>query len=159
MSSGSRNPYAAWVVAGVLLAVALAFADLFRPSAWDVVAFLVLPLAPIAIALRRAPSSRDGASVPDAPGTLAPTPTRWMLLRQGLRMGVTAFGGALAVVAQAERELVQRLRWVSPGTFAEAAAFGQSLPGAIANNAMSLLGFGLRGSTGPLLLHRAYLLP
>src|SRR5689334_2324101 len=146
-----------WAIAGCALACALALADLLRPSPFFVGAFLVLALGLVASTLRRTPSSR--ATDPPPPGALAPTPTRWMLLRQGLRMGITAFGGALAVVAQAERELVQRLRWVSPETFGEAAAFGQSLPGAIANNALSVIGFGLRGWTGALLLNGGYTLP
>ncbi len=74
-------------------------------------------------------------------------------------MGLVAFGGAMAVVAAIERELVARLRWVSAEAFTEAAAFGQGLPGAIANNALTLLGFRLGGWRGAALLMGGYTLP
>ncbi len=74
-------------------------------------------------------------------------------------MGLVAFGGAMAVVAAIERELVTRLRWVSGEAFTEAAAFGQGLPGAIANNALTLLGFRLGGWRGAALLMGGYTLP
>lgn len=144
----------AWPVAVAVTALALGIADLVRPHAAWTWAFLALAIAGIAARLRIAPPA------PAAGGEAGiARPNRGALLRQGLRMGMTAFGGAMAVVAAIERELVQRLRWVTPEEFTEAAAFGQSLPGAVANNALSLLGFRLGGWSGALLITGGYVLP
>jgi len=167
----------------VTIALALAIADLVHPQpAWSVafvaaavtlVAALQLERARRDRMKRRRPgraaasataSDRGGAA---AGATAAPVagsgdgapPSLIDLLSQGLRMGLTAFGGAMAVVAQIDRELVGRLAWVSPAAYTEAVGFGQSIPGAIANNVLALLGYRLGGWPGALLLEAGYVLP
>lgn len=140
-----------WLVAAALAGAALALADLARPDPRWTYAFGALALAAIAVVLAR------GAAPPaPAPGGAIPLAT---LFRQGLRMGLVAFGGAMAVIAAIERELVDRLKWVSHEAYTEAAGLGQSLPGAMANNALALLGYRLGGWPGAVLLMGGYVLP
>jgi len=142
-----------WLALAVLAGAALAIADLFRPGPWLPVVFASLVLVTIAGVMAR----RGGGAELGADGRTAPSLA--MLFRQGLRMGLVGFGGAMAVIAAIERELVDRLRWVSHEAYTEAAALGQSLPGAMANNALALLGFRLGGWPGALLLMGGYVLP
>lgn len=148
------NPLArmrTWLVLAAVAGSALAVADLSWPRSWTPFAFVALLVLTILLVLaRREPPA---AGDPGAPPSLA------RLFRQGLRMGVVAFGGAMAVVAAIERELVDRLRWVSHEAYTEAAGLGQSLPGAIANNALALLGYRLGGWPGAILLMGGYVLP
>lgn len=137
---------------------AFAIADLVRPNPAYTIAFLALAFAVVLAVATRAPGAASPSSPVEA-AVAAAAPSLAQLFRQGLRMGLVAFGGAMAVVAAIERELVARLRWVSHDAFAEAAAFGQSLPGAIANNALALLGYRLGGWPGALLLMGGYVLP
>jgi chromate transporter len=168
MSPSARQPLRWGAIAFVAIALALSIADLVHPlRAWPV-AFVAMALALMAANQlertrreRRARRRRAAAEVLAPLGTSAAVtaPTLIDLLSQGLRMGLTAFGGAMAVVAQIDRELVGRLGWVSPAAFTEAVAFGQSIPGAIANNVLALLGYRLGGWPGAILLEGAYVLP
>lgn len=154
-----------WAAFAVVVGVLLAVADLVKPDPGLAIAFVALVVAAVLLVLLRAPAALPGPGEPEggppagdaAESPAAPTPAQ--LFRQGVRMGLVAFGGAMAVLAAIERELVARLRWVSPQAFDEAAAFGQGLPGAIANNALALLGFRLGGWQGALLLVGGYVLP
>lgn len=142
-----------WFALAGLAGAALAIADLVRPAAWLPLAFASLVLVTIGVVLARRGDAAAGGVDDGA------TPSLAMLFRQGLRMGLVAFGGAMAVIAAIERELVDRLRWASHAAYTEAAALGQSLPGAMANNALALLGFRLGGWPGALLLMGGYVLP
>ena len=135
---------------------ALAVADLARPDPRLTIAFVALVVVTIALVLVR---RGERAAAADAAQDAAARPSLATLFRQGLRMGLVAFGGAMAVIAAIERELVDRLRWVSHEAYTEAAALGQSLPGAMANNALALLGYRLGGWPGALLLMGGYVLP
>jgi len=142
-----------WMLIAALAAAGLAIADLVRPDPRFAYAFGVLVIATVALALVR------GGAPARAADPAACRPSLATLFRQGLRMGLVAFGGAMAVIAALERELVDRLNWVSHEAYAEAAALGQSLPGAMANNALALLGYRLGGWPGALLLMGGYVLP
>lgn len=146
-----------WLVAAALAGAVLAAGDLVRPDPRWTYAFAVLALAGIVLVLERR-AAPPGPAGPDAPpaGATIPLVT---LFRQGLRMGLVAFGGAMAVIAAIERELVDRLKWVSHEAYTEAAGLGQSLPGAMANNALALLGYRLGGWPGAALLMGGYVLP
>lgn len=140
-----------WLVAAVLVGAVLAAGDLARPDPRWTYAFAALALAGVALVL-----ARRGAPPEPAADRAIPLAT---LFRQGLRMGLVAFGGAMAVIAAIERELVDRLKWVSHEAYTEAAGLGQSLPGAMANNALALLGYRLGGWPGAALLMGGYVLP
>lgn len=142
------------LVAAALAGAVLAAGDLVRPDPRWTYAFAVLALAGIVLVLERR-AAPPGPGAPPAGATIPLT----TLFRQGLRMGLVAFGGAMAVIAAIERELVDRLKWVSHEAYTEAAGLGQSLPGAMANNALALLGYRLGGWPGAALLMGGYVLP
>lgn len=81
------------------------------------------------------------------------------LLREGVTLGLIGFGGGLAVLAQIERRVCERRRWISPDTFLESAALAQSLPGAVAFNALGFIGWRLAGLAGALTLVAGFVLP
>ena len=86
-------------------------------------------------------------------------PTALDLLRTGLVLGFTGFGGGLAVLTQVEHRLVGRERWITPELFLESAALGQSLPGAISTNTLGFVGWRLARLRGALALEGGFVLP
>ncbi len=96
---------------------------------------------------------------PVALAEVAPPPGRRALFHEGVVLGLTGFGGGLAVLAQIERRLAARRRWISADTFLESAALGQSLPGAVAFNALGFIGWRLGGVQGAVLLVLGFVLP
>ena len=86
-------------------------------------------------------------------------PSTLDLLRAGLTLGFTGFGGGLAVLTQVEHRLVTRERWITAGTFLEATALGQSLPGAISSNTLGFVGWRLARLRGALALEGGFVLP
>ncbi len=93
-----------------------------------------------------------------ARGAEAP-PTALDLLRAGLVLGFTGFGGGLAVLTQVEHRLVGRERWITPEVFLESTALGQSLPGAISTNTLGFVGWRLARLRGALALEGGFVLP
>jgi chromate transporter len=81
------------------------------------------------------------------------------LLRAGLVLGFTGFGGGFAVLTQVEHRLVGRERWITPEGFLESAALGQSLPGAISTNTLGFVGWRLARLRGALALEGGFVLP
>jgi len=65
-----------------------------------------------------------------------------------VKLGFTGFGGSLAVLSQIRTIVVLERRWLSEHDFVEALALGQSLPGTSAGNAVTYIGFRLRGWRG-----------
>src|SRR5204862_5752246 len=76
-----------------------------------------------------------------------------------LKIGVTGFGGGFAVLAQIRHLVVLERRWLGEHDFVEALALGQSLPGTSAGNAVTYLGFRLRGSRGATVSLTGFILP
>ena len=74
-------------------------------------------------------------------------------------VGVIGFGGGLAILAQLQRHVVEKLKWLTNEEFVEATAVIQSLPGVIAVNISCYIGFKLRGWIGGLVAVVAMLLP
>ncbi len=72
---------------------------------------------------------------------------------------MTGFGGGLAVLSQIRNLVVQERRWISENDFIEALALGQSLPGTSAGNAVTYIGFRLRGWRGASIALTAFILP
>jgi chromate transporter len=67
------------------------------------------------------------------------TPVLREVGRYFLRLGLTGFGGPLAVVAQMERDLVGR--WIEVDEFAEAFGAIKTLPGPVASQMVTFLGY------------------
>lgn len=86
-------------------------------------------------------------------------PTTLDLLRAGLVLGFTGFGGGLAVLTQVEHRLVGRERWITPEVFLESVALGQSLPGAISANTLGFAGWRIARLRGALALECGFVLP
>ncbi len=76
-----------------------------------------------------------------------------------LKIGVSGFGGGLAVLTQIRHLVVQERRWITEHDFIEALALGQSLPGTSAGNAVTYIGFRLRGWRGASIALTAFILP
>ncbi len=96
-----------------------------------------------------APASPDGDSAPAA--ALARPESLSHLFWAFTRLALQGFGGVLAV---AQRELVERLGWMSREEFVETLAVAQVLPGPNIVNISLMIGdrfFGLRGAMVALL--------
>jgi chromate transporter len=81
------------------------------------------------------------------------------LFRESLYLGLTGFGGGLAVLSQIEHRLVVRHRWIHERLFLESAALAQSLPGAVATNALAFIGYRLLGLAGAIAAITGFVLP
>lgn len=75
-----------------------------------------------------------------------------------LKVGLTGFGGGMAIVALTERLVVKEKQWVSAEEFLHGLAFGQIL-GPFSLNTCTFVGYRLRGVTGGVLAATAFLLP
>jgi chromate transporter len=76
-----------------------------------------------------------------------------------LKVGATGFGGAMPVLALVHTEYVQKRRWVSQEEFDEAVMVGQILPGPIAVDAITHMGYRLRGWPGAVVSILSFILP
>jgi chromate transporter len=136
----------------LLLAVTVLCAALDAPNrrgaAWGFVGF-VLAGALLCVLWPRGRRARGAG----------PAPTTLDLLRAGLVLGFTGFGGGLAVLTQVEHRLVGRERWITPAVFLESTALGQSLPGAISANTLGFAGWHLARWRGALALEGGFVLP
>ena len=76
-----------------------------------------------------------------------------------LKIGVSGFGGGFAVLSQIRHLVVLERRWLTEHDFVEALALGQSLPGTAAGNAVTYLGFRMRGWRGASVALSGFILP
>lgn len=76
-----------------------------------------------------------------------------------LNIGLTGFGGGFAVLLQIRNLVVQERRWLGENDFVEALALGQSLPGTSAGNAVTYVGYRLRGWRGAAVSLSGFVLP
>lgn len=156
----ARAPRSLNVLLAILITIALSEADAAwgRPFAWS---FLGL-LAALCVAVLLFVRPRAAHPDPSAHGAvqpLAPPLTGRELFREGLLLGLTGFGGGIATLAQIEHRLVARRHWVDEDQFLEAAALGQSLPGAVAANALGFIGLKLGSVYGALALMSGFIAP
>ncbi|MGH9840924.1 MAG: chromate transporter [Blastocatellia bacterium] len=86
--------------------------------------------------------------------------TDWRSMsRTFLKLGLTGFGGGLAVIAQIRRLVVRERRWLTEEEFLDAVSLAQSLPGANAANAITYVGLKLGGIRGALVSVVSFILP
>lgn len=87
----------------------------------------------------------------------------WKLLAQifftFLRIGPLTFGGGYAMIPLIEREVVERRKWVHTKDIADIFAVAGSVPGAIAINSATFIGYRLAGITGAIIAMVGVLLP
>lgn len=75
-----------------------------------------------------------------------------------LKVGLTGFGGGMAIVALTEQMVVKEKQWVTAEEFLHGLAFGQIL-GPFSLNTCTFVGYRLRGVIGGLLAACGFLLP
>lgn len=76
-----------------------------------------------------------------------------------LKVGSTGFGGAMPMLALVHTEYVQKRRWVSQEEYDEAVMVGQIMPGPIAVDAITHMGYRLRGWPGAIVSWFSFILP
>src|SRR5215475_354959 len=81
------------------------------------------------------------------------------LAKTFFKLGVTGFGGGLAVIAHIRRVVVYENRWMSEEEFLDAVSLAQSLPGANTANAITYIGLKLGGVRGALVSVTSFVLP
>ncbi|NLH19627.1 MAG: chromate transporter [Thermotogaceae bacterium] len=75
------------------------------------------------------------------------------------KIGSFTFGGGYAMIPLIEREVVDTHHWVSREEILDILAVAQSLPGAIAINSSTLIGYKMAGKTGALISTLGMVLP
>jgi chromate transporter len=81
------------------------------------------------------------------------------LCRTFLKLGLTGFGGGIAVIGQIRRIVVRQHRWLSEDQFLDAVSLAQSLPGANAANAITYIGLKLAGLRGAIVSVVSFIFP
>ncbi|MEO7507076.1 MAG: chromate efflux transporter, partial [Pyrinomonadaceae bacterium] len=76
-----------------------------------------------------------------------------------LQLGLTGFGGGLAALTQIRALTVQQRKWFTEREYAETIALAQSLPGSVAGNAATYIGYRLRGIKGAVVSTVGFILP
>src|ERR1700752_3902330 len=76
-----------------------------------------------------------------------------------LKIGATGFGGGFAVLTHIRQIVVQARRWLNEHDFIEALGLGQRRPGTTAGNAVTYIGFRLRGWRGASVSLAGFILP
>src|SRR2546428_9876333 len=76
-----------------------------------------------------------------------------------LRLGTLGFGGPIALAAYMQRDLVERLGWITQEEYLEGLAVSQTLPGPLAAQLAMWLGYVRRGFLGAVAAAGAVILP
>ncbi len=76
-----------------------------------------------------------------------------------LKIGPVTFGGGYAMIPLIEQEVVERRKWLETKDVADVFAAAQSIPGAIAVNSATFIGYRLAGFAGALAALAGVLLP
>lgn len=76
-----------------------------------------------------------------------------------LRIGATAFGAYMALLGAAQKEMVERRRWLAQNEWGEIVALVAALPGPMAVSALVCVGYRLRGAAGAWVAGLAILAP
>ncbi len=74
----------------------------------------------------------------------------WTLFTLFLRIGCTAFGGFMALIAVVENHAVERRKWLTHEEILDGVSLATVLPGPIAVNVIAYVGYRLRGLPGAL---------
>ncbi|WP_208588545.1 chromate transporter [Gracilibacillus suaedae] len=89
--------------------------------------------------------------------------TNWKYLLQiflsFLKIGPVTFGGGYAMIPMIEREVVDKRKWVKTKDVSEIFAIAESVPGAIAINSATFIGYRLAGVRGAVVAMAGVLLP
>lgn len=83
----------------------------------------------------------------------------WQIFVTFLRIGPVTFGGGYAMIPLIEREVVEKRGWVRTKDIADILAVAQSVPGAVAINSATFVGYRLAGVLGAIIATIGVLLP
>ncbi len=83
----------------------------------------------------------------------------WTLFTLFLRIGSTAFGGFMALIAVVENHAVERRKWLTHEDMLDGVSLATVLPGPIAVNVIAYVGHRLRGLPGALVCAVGVILP
>ncbi len=83
----------------------------------------------------------------------------WSLFATFLKIGSTAFGGFMALIAVVQNEVVERRRWLQPEDMLDGISLATILPGPVAVNVVAYAGYRLRGGLGALVSAAGVILP
>ncbi len=83
----------------------------------------------------------------------------WTLFTLFLRIGSTAFGGFMALIAVVENHVVERRKWLTHEEMLDGVSLATVLPGPIAVNTIAYVGHRLRGLPGALVCSIGVILP
>lgn len=83
----------------------------------------------------------------------------WTLFTLFLRIGSTAFGGFMALIAVVENNVVERRKWLTHEEMLDGVSLATVLPGAVAVNVIAYVGHRLRGTPGALVCTIGVILP
>lgn len=64
------------------------------------------------------------------------------------KIGSFTFGGGYAMIPLIEKEVVENKKWVTPEEVVDVFAVAQSMPGAIAINSSTFIGYKISGKKG-----------
>lgn len=93
------------------------------------------------------PDIVDALDLP-APPQPAPRATGWRLFTDCIVLGFTAWGGFMALLAQAQERFVKQRQWIAEKEFLDLIALVTMLPGPQAVNALASLGYRVAGWSG-----------
>jgi chromate transporter len=75
------------------------------------------------------------------------------------KIGLFTFGGGYAMIPLIEKEIVQNKRWIEKEEIVDVFAVAQSIPGAIAINSATFIGYKINGKKGALAATLGVILP
>ena len=70
----------------------------------------------------------------------------WQLFITFLKIGALGFGGGYAMLSLVQYEVVEKYQWVGAAEFTDIIAISQSVPGPVAFNSATYIGFTVTGS-------------
>ena len=75
-------------------------------------------------------------------------PSLYFLFRSFFKIGITSFGGHAALVSVLQKELVEKKSIISEEVILDGLSIASFLPGPLAVNVVTLIGYRLRGWLG-----------
>jgi chromate transporter len=88
-----------------------------------------------------------------------PSPRYRDLFAAFFKIGLFTFGGGFAMIPLIQREMAEKRRWMEDGEIVDVLALAQTVPGAVAINAATLIGKRLAGNRGGLAATAGVILP
>lgn len=83
----------------------------------------------------------------------------WQIFISFLKIGPVTFGGGYAMIPLIESEVVERRKWMKTSAIADVFAIAESIPGAIAINSATFIGYRVAGVAGAIAAMIGILLP